>query len=103
MFEKLGQCAENMATGISLSRRGFLGSLGRWAAVTTMGAATLLGSGAGAVRAGQCTAGYKCCIYRCKYPIDGYANCVCADRACPNIAKCGLAGWTLVSNCSNCG
>ena len=103
MFEKIGRAAERTAMSVTVSRRGFLGSLGRWAALTAMGAATLLGSGAGAVRAGQCRAGYKCCVYFCKYPDLGTSRCVCADRACPQVSKCSPAGWTLVSNCLNCG
>ena len=31
MFEKIGEAAETLATGVSLSRRGFLGRLGQGA------------------------------------------------------------------------
>ena len=33
MFDKIGQCAENMAMRVSVSRRGFLGRLGQSALV----------------------------------------------------------------------
>ncbi len=44
MFEIIGRTADNMATRVSLSRRGFLGSFCRCAGVTAMGAALGIGT-----------------------------------------------------------
>jgi len=42
MIEKIGNLAESMATGVSLSRRGFLGRLGQGALVAASAVSGLL-------------------------------------------------------------
>jgi hypothetical protein len=58
MFEQTSRLAEKLAA--SVSRRGFLGSLGGWAATAAMGVAGVLAFG-GKAQAIAC--GGFCCIY----------------------------------------
>jgi hypothetical protein len=59
MFEQTSRLAERLAS--SVSRRGFLGSLGGWAAAAALGVAGIL-TGTGTARAGDVTG--ACCLYR---------------------------------------
>jgi hypothetical protein len=58
MFEQTSRLAEKLAT--SVSRRGFLGSLGGWAAAAALGVAGML-TGTGTARADQVRG--ACCRY----------------------------------------
>jgi hypothetical protein len=57
MFEKTRKLAEQVATNVS--RRGFLGSLGRWAATAALGVAGVLTASATA----RASDGNLCCYY----------------------------------------
>jgi hypothetical protein len=59
MFEQTSRLAEKLAS--SVSRRGFLGSLGGWAAAAALGVAGML-AGTGTARADHVTG--ACCFYR---------------------------------------
>jgi hypothetical protein len=60
MFEQTSRLAEKLAA--SVSRRGFLGSLGGWAAAAAMGVAGVLASGGnGLAHPPNCEG--KCCTY----------------------------------------
>jgi hypothetical protein len=58
MFEKTGRLAEKLA--ISVSRRGFLSSVGRWAGATALAVAGVL-TAPGSAQAGRGTA-IRCCL-----------------------------------------
>ena len=75
MFAKLTQQAESVATGLSVSRRGFLGRTGRGAlaAAGTLGA--LLAAPTGA-HAGWCTQCVHECIKACGSRTDCEGLCV---------------------------
>jgi hypothetical protein len=96
MFEQTSRLAEKLAA--SVSRRGFLGSLGGWAAAAAMGVAAVL-TGVGTARAGE---DFTCCTYQ----DDAFDGCTCCVRGstCPNLS---INGWSLVSsksapNCRHC-
>jgi hypothetical protein len=62
MFEKTSRLAEQVAS--SVSRRGFLGSLGGWAATAALGVAGMLTAGATARASAEnlcCFYGHECC------------------------------------------
>ncbi len=85
MFEKIGQVAENMATRVSMSRRGFLSRLGQ----TALGAAGAL-SGL-LLLPGQSRAGTQTCPY-----CDCHAKDLCPEKCkklnlCPDYITC----WNL--------
>src|SRR5258708_7882722 len=90
MFEKTSRIAEKLATEVS--RRGFLGSFGRWAGATALGLAGVLTT-VGAARADSVT----CCYYensKFEFKID----CLKGSVTCP--AK---NGWTLFASASRGG
>ena len=60
MFEQTSRLAEKLAT--SVSRRGFLGSLGGWAAAAAMGVAGVLALSGNAL-AHNLSCGGRCCLY----------------------------------------
>ena len=96
MFERIGRLAERAATGVSVSRRDFFGSLGRWAGAAALGVAGLLASGKEA-QAG----GVPCCLYSC--PGGSYQVCHGNGAACtPTLGLCRLARATVVPNCHHC-
>ena len=85
MFDRLSQVAEALATGVS--RRGFVGSIGRWAGATALAMAGVL-TAANQARAG---AGKTCCIWA------SLSGCLCTacvplGSPCPP-SPCG----TLIS------
>ena len=91
MFEQTSRLAERLAA--SVSRRGFLGSLGGWAAAAALGVAGVL-TGTGTARADKpCTK----CFYTC--PSGSYFFSVikgfCEDCP-PSLVGCPFFG------CENC-
>jgi hypothetical protein len=94
MFEQTSRLAERLAA--SVSRRGFLGSLGGWAATAAMGVAGVL-LYAGTARAAN---KYKCCLYT---PAGAeHTNiCIPATQSCPAFNCLGQPFDTsnLVDNC----
>ena len=78
MFEQTSRLAEKVAT--SVSRRGFLGSLGGWAAAAAMGVAGVL-TGAGTARADGRQCRGRCCFYA--YPCSSYLLRVDDCHDCP--------------------
>jgi hypothetical protein len=95
MFDKIGQLAEKAATGINVSRRGFLGRLSKAA----LGAAGMLAFGAsiGAAR-NQVT----CCYYYTPYGVG--TLCIYSGH-CPRSYNDGY--WRLLdkkkaTDCSYC-
>jgi hypothetical protein len=100
MFDKISDAAEKLATDVS--RRGFLGSLGRCAAATALGVAGMLAA-VDSARAGSAQhshgAGQVCCFYSCG-PGRGYKKC---KQECPAPdAGCFLYASSIVRNCSQC-
>jgi hypothetical protein len=73
MFERIGRLAERAATGVSVSRRGFLGRLGRGALVTAGVLGGLLAIPTGA----RASDGLQNCINRCCE-----ATCGKGDKKC---------------------
>lgn len=100
MFDKIGLAAEKVA--VSVSRRGFLGSLGRWAGTAALGVAGVLVSGKEA-QAGQ---DKVCCVYgwgtgRTCALCYGYYHPI----PCPANASAGpLSFWLLQhgGSCNQC-
>jgi hypothetical protein len=87
MFEQTSRLAEKLAS--SVSRRGFLGSLGRCAAAAAMGVAGIL-TGAGTA---QADSGRKCCRYLIPGTNTfGLNMCVGGNKDCP-LTNC--QGYTL--------
>jgi hypothetical protein len=96
MFEKTSRLAEQAVS--SLSRRGFLGSVGGWAATAALGVGGMLSGSATALASYHCPG--KCCQYRgfgslyrvqqckdCPPTWYGYALTGCVNNA-PNGATC---------------
>ncbi len=77
MFEKTSKLAEKVAS--SLSRRHFLGSVGRWAGATALAMAGVL------TNAGTARAGSKTC---CSYGHIDYG--IITDPTPPTTVVCGL-------------
>jgi hypothetical protein len=97
MFEQTSRLAEKVAT--SVSRRGFLGSLGGWAAAAAIGVAGLL-TGTRTARAD--TKSGMCCFYFGALGTGGTFFFKGAT-ACPAIcAGANLASASLVPNCASC-
>src|SRR5262245_49289280 len=98
MFEQTSRLAEKLAA--SVSRRGFLGSLGGWAAAAAMGVAGVL-TGAGTAWAHTET--HRCCFYE-NGQFSAYYICVEAGQSCP--ASCCSVPLTapggLTTKCSDC-
>jgi hypothetical protein len=106
MFDKFSDAAEKLATNVS--RRGFLGSVGRWAGATALAMAGVLTS-AGTARANQ---KYTCCQYCWGDTVTGDVMCcsVCVlGTSCPSSSPAGLcppdaalfSGFP-VGNCNQC-
>jgi hypothetical protein len=96
MFEKIGRAAEQVASGVGVSRRGFLGRLGRAALVTAGALAGLL------VRPGGAPArGTTQILYLCTYS-NGYNFCG-RYRQCggcePTKGKCHLYSQSPIGTC----
>jgi hypothetical protein len=84
MLEKINDLAEKLATGVSQSRRGFLGRLGKAAlsAAGVMGGLFVLSGEASAA---------NICVYGCP---DG-SGCHIVAVTCPRHHKCGEMTCTL--------
>ena len=96
MFEKIGRAAEQVASGAGVSRRGFLGGLGR-AALVTVGALTGLLVRPGVAPAGGGTQTKYFCQYVKGYKFcGGYYEC---GGCQPRKGLCGLYSQTPVGTC----
>jgi hypothetical protein len=102
MFDKIGRLAEAAANRVDVSRRGFLGRLGRGAMAV---GALLAGSSAAAGQSG----GAVCCVYLCRQGARPYhyvskKKCQPAGTACDQVLNgCG-SFWQqfTVTDCTNC-
>ncbi len=97
MFEKIGQLAEKAASNVNLSRRGFLGRLGK-AALIVAG-----GLGFSGVTAEGASGAY-CCFYvlRSQTPWYDYLQ-LCSAKPCPpSYSNMFLGSKTKVANCAYC-
>ncbi len=89
MFEKIGRLAEKAATNVDVSRRGFLGRLGK-GALAVAGALGLAASKA----EGTDSSKFLCCYYR---DSTGYVYSVClANRT--HCYPQGIYGGAYVRN-----
>jgi hypothetical protein len=100
MFEKTSRLAEQVAT--SVSRRGFLGSLGGWAATAALGVAGVLTGG----RTAWAEGGKKHFRMCCWYTTPSSPVCV-IGTSCPPTC-CGGSLWKAsgpfeVTDCRVCG
>jgi hypothetical protein len=104
MFDNIGRVSERVAT--SVSRRQFLGRVGRWAAVTATALAGVLTTEGVAQAAG----GRLCCTYQGAPQNPPYicgTACVDATAGCDAKRKfngftCFLLSSTPVSDCRQC-
>jgi hypothetical protein len=96
MFEKTSKLAEQVAS--SVSRRGFLDSLGGWAATAALGVAGVLTTG-GSARADRKS--YQCCWISAS--CTEYYACVPSGQSCP-ASCCGipLVPGIVVKKCTDC-
>jgi hypothetical protein len=93
MFDRIGDAAEKLASNVS--RRGFLGSVGRWAGAAALGLAGLVVS-AKEAKAGK---GIACCFYAC----SGFNYQLCNTACAPTLGtSCVLLRVTYVPNCKHC-
>ncbi len=96
MFDNIGRVAEQVAT--SVSRRRFLGSLGRWAGATALGVAGVLTT-TGSARAGSNKV--VCCVYGFTGPCRFGACFKCFDSK--SFTGCGTGGsFSFADSCSHC-
>jgi hypothetical protein len=98
MFEKTSRLAEKLATNVS--RRHFLGALGRWAGTSALAVAGILTS-AGPARADT----FTCCVYWCSKNglLTGYTRCLQGAVTCePPKAGCALVKTESVFDCQVC-
>ena len=100
MFEKIGRLAEKAADSISVSRRGFLGRIGKAA----LGAAGVVGGLS--TLTGRAQAGGNNTLYQCYYRDKSQRHCdgcgvgtvqICGG--CPNFSCCFLASKTIIGIC----
>ncbi len=103
MLDRLNDAAERLATNVS--RRHFLGSLGRWAAATALAMAGVL-STTGTARAGKPV---TCCLYYFGQfpPFCCGAVCVPLGASCPGLpstcpSNAYLGSSATVKNCGSC-
>jgi hypothetical protein len=98
MFEKTSELAEKLAA--SVSRRGFLGSLGGWAAAAALGVAGVL-AGAGTARADNVKG--TCCSYQPQPSgVPGFTVFFPGGvTSCPTCV--GVAPASIVTNGKTCG
>jgi hypothetical protein len=98
VYERFSQIAEQVAT--SVSRRQFLGRLGRGAAAAA--AAGILAQ-PGEALARRVKA--RCCYYRCggRGGTTGRYVCRADGSACPVLRGCTLRSQSQVKNCERCG
>jgi hypothetical protein len=98
MFEQTSRLAEKLAA--SLSRRAFLGSLGRWAGTAALGVAGGLSTLTGGAQARGnilylCVYGNKGrCFFGCQVnPLQ-----ICGGK-CPTFDCCRVASKTIIGTC----
>ncbi len=100
MFEKIGRLAEKAATNVDVSRRGFLGRLGK-GALAVAGALGLAASKA----EGRGTTHFLCCYYR-DFTGFVYSVCLVDQGNCPPQGYYGGAyvknSKKRVSSCNQC-
>jgi hypothetical protein len=99
MFEQTSQLAEKLAA--SVSRRGFLGSLGGWAAAAALGVAGML-TGTGTARGDPHF--FTCC----KYALQSFTfchKCIPFGSPCPQVCSGGnlLSSFKVHDCSSDCG
>ena len=101
MFEKIGRLADRAASNVGVSRRGFLGRLGK-AALAAAGVVGGLSALAGRAQAGQNN------LYKCEYTNSGptpqgcgYASCSPFQSCggCPKLKCCKLVSKTIIGTC----
>src|SRR5262245_51326799 len=102
MFDKFSEVAEKVATG--MSRRSFVGSVGRWAGATTLGLAGVLAT----AHPAQARGGKTCCRYAIDIPgLTSYCYvCINGSGPCPDVASTNCpSGMHLdlsLPGCSRC-
>ena len=100
MFEKIGRLAEKAADSISVSRRGFLGRIGKAA----LGAAGVVG-GLSTLTGRAHARGNN--LYLCSYRDKRVRGCIgcgvnplqICGGSCPNIRCCLLLSRTIIGTC----
>ena len=92
MFEQTSRLAQKLAT--SVSRRGFLGSLGGWAAAAAaMGMGVMLASGRNGLATRLADCADKCCCYSDNQACPGTCVRVKQCNDClPSLNGCPLVG-----------
>jgi hypothetical protein len=105
MFDKIGRLAEEAATHVSVSRRGFLGRLGQVA----LGAAGVLGGLLVLPGTAQAGGGVVCCNYsnhitgKLYHPDRKFTVCFVAGTTCPDPYGSGtLTSSHSADTCSHC-
>ena len=83
MFDNIGRVAEQVAT--SVSRRRFLGSVGRWAAAAAVGLAGLISGGTARADGGE---GRICCHYTGTFCFGQIS--AKESEGCPQPGPCGF-------------
>jgi hypothetical protein len=102
MFEKVGRLAEAAATKVSLSRRGFLGRLGRGALALT----GVLGGLLALPKDARAGGSYVCCKYKVFNPYGHHLGahfvtiCLPPGSTCPPYG--GFVNQTAVASCDSC-
>jgi hypothetical protein len=94
MFDKISNAAEKLATNVS--RRHFLGLLGRWAGASALAMAGVMTT-TGSARADQGKTCCKCCTLGASF----ITGCVKIGNPCPTC----FSGWPCnfaVSSCAQC-
>jgi hypothetical protein len=100
MFDKIGRLAEHAASNISVSRRGFLGRLGKAA----LGAAGVVGGLS--TLTGRAQARGKN-LYLCEYRDKSVRGCIgcgvnplqICGGGCPTFRCCQLVSKTIIGTC----
>jgi hypothetical protein len=100
MFEQTKRLAEKLAA--SVSRRGFLGSLGGWAAAAAMGVAGLLTGTQLAQADNPKNQSGMCCQYRCSPPGGSFTTFFPGATACPSCGGGTLIDGFFLNNCRAC-
>lgn len=107
MFEKLGQVAEKVATGVS--RRRFFGRMAKWATGAAVGIAGLMTAGNALAQSSR----RRCCYYytpNASGPVFCGIRCIPAQKGCPTSVTFKTHGFcrlitdfgAVVSNCTQC-
>ena len=109
MFEKLGRLAEAAASSVGVSRRGFLGRMGRAA----LGMAGVVAGLLALPTVSPAQGGVLCCKYQCRVGYlcnkvkQGFIMCV-TTGSCPTYTvfpgtcRCVYSGSVTKASCTNC-